>query len=290
MSPFDPVQYFKDSRGYFLQFGTSDRMGECKVAFEYKDKTECFGTQPCHRSVTNYSNYGAVRHGILGIYSSLWVSSSEHYEGARLYWNYLFDKDVSPWRSILQTQDGREAKIIYDAQERPIAFHLPIDGTSPSQVVGNFCIASRLPFQRYRNIELFRMCMERGLTVHEAHYMSSYCYWDNGHLRQDMGSVHFPFCPSKHLKLSTLKHARLRVNSCRFQNSEYCQGEINNIWYPAHPRPAALIPILTTDENYTGSLPGLFKNKYGRLSFGNGIVTNLDTAIELFQEHKAELE
>lgn len=269
---FDPVEYLALANYY-----SKGCASVCKVAYQFPDRVVKKGFGPCHAML----GYGDQK-GATGLYSSLWVCSKEHYQQAVTYWDYLFNEKISPWKSLLKPG----YKVFRDAKDRPVGFFLPVDLETSSQLLANFCMATRLPTEHPDALRAFETFLAAGFAAPEALYFSSFLSLDynKAFYENTQGGWHAAFDQSQEVSLDLI-----RAGSPDLDNRKFARGDTyyptNMIWYGQLNGGLSALEYLRGDQKYTGVFKKLFVQYYYNGKFEGGLaVTKPNDVINKLKE------
>ncbi len=174
-------------------FGLKERDGG-HTTFAVYENGAVYGTisRGCHamlQNVSSYSVYYKVK--VKELWVSLWAPdgvvkvSSDNPKGkidsrileASVYWNYMLDPKISPWRGAL-----KGSEIIYaehpekkDGIKYPIAFVIR-DMDVPFQLIGSLCISSRMCWAFTGYLSGFTKLMQSGFSAADAAFITANVY------------------------------------------------------------------------------------------------------------------
>jgi len=279
---FDPVAYFTTAKYFNGARGhINGNPITTRVAVEFPEKVIGLGNQICHRSLM-WPTEAIPLSGSTGIYTALWNKCKDDYKANVLYWNFILDKKLSPWRALLK---GR--KIIRGKSGRPLAVYLKCDAQTSSQFFINLCIATRTAYEKANVTRAFAFALEEGLDLYEALlFSSSFKIRDNGDLAQVGWQPHFPFNFDMNIPLERLKNGPTVFHSDKLHNCAddwRSRPSINAIWCERGVS-SKLIKIVRCHERYTGAFPTRFMDEFGSYNFDDGILPNPKDAIARIKE------
>ena len=126
------------------------------LGYACKDGKLNASVQPCHANLSRYSTYH-----IVDLFTSLWYNNESVKELAKEYWEFITDAARSPWRSVLGG-----STVIYNDDGHPIGLALKAD--NPAQVLGNLCIATRIPTENTNTLLTWKAYKDAGFDEYEA--------------------------------------------------------------------------------------------------------------------------
>jgi hypothetical protein len=245
----------------------------------------------CHARLNTYATYKPTH-----VYSSLAVVNQDHYDMACEFWSFILDPKKSPWKCALQ---GRE--IIYSDDNRPIGFVL--SAKAPAQVIGNLCIASRIPQEHLPSLRLW-CSLRKHLDDYEALALTTILSMDSSGnpLLEVKANNHFPFPNS--IKAESLRNATPQFTA-RLMSEGGQYFPCNQIWSALKKKKVtdpydyyanlmndnkeyeykhALKEMLKNKVEYTGSFKKLHKTTVGDHAVG---CVPLPRLIEIVKENRA---
>lgn len=146
------------------------------TTFAVYDNGCVFGTisRGCHAMLSEVaSNCRFYNVKLKELWVSLWAPETHDVKQAKLYWDFMFNKDISPWRGAL-----KDHEIIYD-KDKPIAFVLK-DFDCPWQLSASLAICSRMPYAQGGFLDAFLSFRNHGFSDIDAAFLCASVYRLNG--------------------------------------------------------------------------------------------------------------
>ncbi len=162
-------------------FGKRKRSGG-HTTFAVYDNGCVYGTisRGCHAMLSNVAKncvFYDVR--LKELWVSLWAQPGQE-EQASVYWYYMLDPKISPWRDAL-----KDCEIIYAEDpykkikgKRPVAFVLK-DFSCPWQLTAALCITSRMCWQQAGYLTAFTKFLDNGFSTPDAAFLCANIYLSN---------------------------------------------------------------------------------------------------------------
>lgn len=158
-------------------------------------------------------------------YHSQLRKGSTNYQDALLWWNTIFNPEHSPWASVL-----KDVTFIEDGGEK-IAFSMPVDAETNNQMLVNFSVATRLPFEHRVKLNAFLSLMKIGkLTPPQCIAAALYAggddnalfvhMYDNGHCPVNVHNFDY--------KMLAEKRPDINHNLLLFKDNGYSPN--NKLW------------------------------------------------------------
>ena len=116
----------------------------------------------CHAGLGNLSYW--VSNKKTRFYSQLRCGSAHDRGKADKFWDALFDPVKSPWRELIRDFTYHYSK---DGKRR-IAFSIKVDDDTPTQLLANLAILSRLPSEHEFSLKLFDRLVDEGVDPTRA--------------------------------------------------------------------------------------------------------------------------
>lgn len=174
----------------------ADPRGVCAMAVEYDNGTcAAYTGMNCHADMNNRAVFHGgviVDKGPKGIakdvkyyVTSLWSKMND--EASNAFWEYIWDKDASPWRSAL-----KDSEIVYNKDNRPVAGLIQADAKVQTAV--NLMVASRIPYEYNHVSTSWYALVKEGVDKCEALYIANQADVNEDslmYLGQKFG--HYPF-------------------------------------------------------------------------------------------------
>lgn len=138
-------------------------------------------------------------------------------------WEWVTDKDKSPWRILMQ--NGIEL-VISEKSELPVGWILPKETleNTPFTFQKNFCILTRVLTEKYDNFKFWNTLVEKGVREDDALYLAS-CLIQSKQGRistlVQLGGGHWPLTDSRGYSNEAMK------DSCQFDWKAFRSGNIN---------------------------------------------------------------
>lgn len=199
----------------------------------------------CHARANN----GAVKYYIAGckeiiaLHSALPTSTSVRsyagwsvtYEESSVYYDYIFDKEKSPYRQML-----KNVKTYRDEKDNHyIGFSL-LDTDVPNAMVGSFLIASRTPWEQAWRVQSFCKMIEAGFKEAEAFVICQTTNFTRNKLTLDyrgghniMGGRTYDYGKAAMLRYSitNIHNGTLRVDAVRGGGNSYRKLTSSSQWW-----------------------------------------------------------
>lgn len=90
-------------------------------------------------------------------------------KAARTFYNFIFDKKYSPYRSIIS-----ELKVYRDKNKHPYLIHLPIKAGMSANMVVSFLSATRIPWLQKGHLMMWDLMRKSGFTRVESYYITAH--------------------------------------------------------------------------------------------------------------------
>ena len=291
---FHPTEFYQTAENYFVvNRGGLVNPFVCRAAIEQANATrpyvERVGHEICHMFMAKH--YMHATYGMSGIYTSLWTKYEKDLANNILYWSFILDPIRSPWREILTTRDGRQAKIINDHLNRPLCVYIPVDNHTSAQLLENLLIATRTGFEKPQNTRLFAWMVEHGLSLYEALYVSIWVQMDdNGKTWQVPLHGHYPFNINTNIKLKQIMDCAPKFGTNKIALAE-SPFPCNIIWQDfTFGGTSKLLGFLKHAEPYAGAFPKQFKRRnYGGTVFHDSVSSDPKVVLNKFIENREAL-
>lgn len=255
----------------FFKRHPSQNGGVCStiIFFENENLTVRQTNRECHAFMA-YGFSGGNK-TLEAIYSSLWYanfykgigpggeafSKKEMQEASERYWDWIFDKEKSPWRSVL-----KDSCIIKDG-DKYLCFRIHPRGMLAKPVV-NLMIASRAPFEYIQRILCWDQAVKNGMTEAEALIFTNAI----DVISKDQIKIRFLELGHWPLTLEVCPDKFINANPTLTDNRLVCSGSYvpcDIIWNNARKvrTPQLFMRILAKGEHdnlYRGVFPKVFKN------------------------------
>lgn len=169
----DMIKVFTDQ-----SFGLRAREGG-HTTFAVYENGAVYGTisRGCHamlQDVATNCKFYEVK--LKELWVSLWAPDDKLDE-ATVYWNYMLDPKISPWRGCLKGSEIIYAEHPTDKRfkKRPVAFVIR-DMDAPFQLIGSLCITSRMCWQQSGYLTGFTALIKGGFSIPEAAFLTANIY------------------------------------------------------------------------------------------------------------------
>jgi hypothetical protein len=189
--------------------GWTDRTGELRAKLD-----------PCHANLSHIARKRPTY-----IFTSLWYNNEGIKSLAKEFWEFILDERRSPWRSILGG-----STIIRGDDGYPVG--VALDARNPAQVVGNLCIATRIPTENHNTLLTWKAYMDAGFDAYEALACANLLTMTGCSTQYTSKWNHYPFTVG-----DTLDVSKLRMGTPKVTNPDLSDGGMytpcNVIWTKA---------------------------------------------------------
>ena len=192
----------------------------------------------------------------------------------RPYWNFIFDKDKSPWRSLLDKGESFEWESTIGlaankAANTPLSYvKIPLKKTTNMQTLVSLLITSRVGADIPSTLGMFSALSEAGWDALDAFYVSLYVGYNNNKQIEDIcGRDYYSFTARYDNCYEYLKNGTPNVDPIRVLGSDY--GFLQQIWMkqtydkgkmPDQLPATTVVSVLNgSGRKYTGMFPKRFE-------------------------------
>jgi hypothetical protein len=251
--------------------------GRCHVnhvLLGWTDNTDVLRVKrdPCHANLA----YIALKKPTF-IFTSLWYNNEGIKSSAREFWEFILDERRSPWRSILGG-----STIIRDDSGYPVG--VALDACNPAQVVGNLCIATRIPTENHNTLLTWRAYMDAGFDEYEALACANLLTRTGFSTQYTSKWNHYPFHTGDVLSVTKLREGKPEFTKPNMSDGGH-YTPCNVIWNKGSSR---LVEKVRQNRQYGGMFKKYFVsniNSDGRVS---GTVS-FRKSVEIFKENRGLL-
>lgn len=183
---------------------------------------------------------------------------------------YLFDKDESPWRSLLT---DIEVKLYGDEGELPFGFSLHGDiGEKSTQFLANLLIASRLPYEHSSFVKSWYNIHKMGVTRTQALFLATQIKTERGIGRYGGGGWHHPFeSTAQYVSYTSLRDSKPAFSKVVIMSKSTLYRPCSCIWYKDGDKSF----FHTLESDAPKEIPSIFKYARSILTIQSGI--NIDS-------------
>lgn len=183
---------------------------------------DTYVNQGCHGSLSR------MPHKTNGYVFTSMAYSAFNKEDANAYWDWMFDLEKSPWRSVLKKY---EHKFLFNAAGERIAFGFKQDGKNriPMQYVGNIFVATRTPLEKAGYMPVYRAALERFKDETKARYACALAKVYSGATVSTVDGHHYPFNMNGAVHWPKFRDSNIPCNEERLFGGSYLTP-VNNFW------------------------------------------------------------
>lgn len=195
----------------------------------------------------------------LSLRHSIRILNRNDYDGTIMYLNYLFDKNESPFKHLLNES---KFHIEYDEEDRPLSFICEDIANTNLDGYVSLSVATRLPYESPGSMLLFKKAVEAGLPKHKALWLANaFCF------SKDDVIVISPRAMGNHSIFNCCMHTNMLkvLDGIKFDKNTFLSNKDYSInKYFSHPNfhwKHSCASFLIKGDKYTGIFPIQWKRR-----------------------------